>query len=132
MGIGSEEDSLASWKNLRPKPVKKNFQQFMKNQGRIIRFEARLVNPAPEDEIRRFVIAFYLADDTVSIYEPPIRNSGIWGGSFLKRGKYKNPKTGEYFTANYFDMGVVVELLGRSFTIVSCDKYTAELRGQDK
>ncbi|CAN0281913.1 unnamed protein product, partial [Discosporangium mesarthrocarpum] len=30
-----------------------------------------------------------LADDTLSVFEPPVRNSGVVGGLFLARGKYK-------------------------------------------
>ena len=39
--------------------------------------------------MRRFVIQFYPADDSVAIYEPAIRNSGIMGGKFLSRFKHK-------------------------------------------
>jgi hypothetical protein len=41
--------------------------------------------------MRRFVIQFYPADDSVAIYEPAIRNSGIMGGKFLSRFKHKKP-----------------------------------------
>jgi hypothetical protein len=44
----------------------------------------------PEDLDRRFIISFYLADDTISIYEPAQKNSGIIPGKFLHRNKYKN------------------------------------------
>lgn len=38
---------------------------------------------------RELILNFFLFDDTLSIYEPPVRNSGVMGGLFLARGKYK-------------------------------------------
>jgi hypothetical protein len=55
----------------------------------VYRFACRLVDPIPEDAMRRFTIQFYPADDNVAVYEPAIRNSGIMGGKFLARGKHK-------------------------------------------
>ena len=36
---------------------------------------------------RRFVLSYFMADDTLSIFEPPLRNSGIIGGKYLERSK---------------------------------------------
>ena len=55
----------------------------------VYRFQCRFVRPSPEDEMRRFVIQFYPADDSIAIYEPAIRNSGIMGGKFLSRSTHK-------------------------------------------
>eukprot|EP00615_Pteridomonas_danica_P011887 CAMPEP_0114339688 /NCGR_PEP_ID=MMETSP0101-20121206/7892_1 /TAXON_ID=38822 ORGANISM="Pteridomonas danica, Strain PT" /NCGR_SAMPLE_ID=MMETSP0101 /ASSEMBLY_ACC=CAM_ASM_000211 /LENGTH=1152 /DNA_ID=CAMNT_0001472731 /DNA_START=35 /DNA_END=3490 /DNA_ORIENTATION=+ len=38
---------------------------------------------------RDFVINYYLEDDTISVSEPEVRNSGVRGGLFLGRMKYK-------------------------------------------
>jgi EF-hand domain-containing protein 1 len=39
---------------------------------------------------RQFIVQYFMADDTISVFEPPVRNSGILGGKFLERGiKYK-------------------------------------------
>jgi hypothetical protein len=37
---------------------------------------AKIITKDPIQAERRFVISYYLADDTVSIHEPPMRNSG--------------------------------------------------------
>jgi hypothetical protein len=37
---------------------------------------AKIITKDPIQAQRRFVISYYLADDTISIYEPPMRNSG--------------------------------------------------------
>ncbi len=39
---------------------------------------------------RLFHLTFYLEDDTLAIYEENIRNSGVVGGYYLKRGAYLN------------------------------------------
>ena len=41
------------------------------------------------DAERVFVLSYFLMDDTLSIYEPPIRNSGVVGGKFLERSKVR-------------------------------------------
>ena len=39
------------------------------------------------DASRRFIISYYLSDDTVAVFEPPVRNSGVIGGKFLERAQ---------------------------------------------
>lgn len=56
-------------------------------ESSVIKFFMRMDNNKYEDEIRRFVLAVYPKDNTISIYEPVIRNSGIIGGKFLLRQK---------------------------------------------
>lgn len=34
---------------------------------------------------RKFVLSYFCGDDTLAIFEPPQRNSGITGGKFLER-----------------------------------------------
>ena len=54
------------------------------------------------------MITYYLEDDTAGIHESKKRNSGIIGGKFLIRGKYKI-ETGEgssrYLKATDFEKG---------------------------
>ena len=33
------------------------------------------------------MLSYFLADDTLSIFEPPQRNTGITGGKYLERSK---------------------------------------------
>lgn len=40
---------------------------------------------------RRFVLQFFLADGSLSIFEPPVRNSGVLGGRFLERMRLQAP-----------------------------------------
>jgi len=43
----------------------------------ILRFMAKIITKDPIQAARHFVISYYLADDTISIHEPPSRNSGM-------------------------------------------------------
>lgn len=43
----------------------------------VLRFEGKMVSEDPIDRERLFIISFYLSDDTISVFEPPQRNSGV-------------------------------------------------------
>jgi len=80
---------------------------------KILRFRAKFLNPPVQDKSRRFVVSFYLADDTMSIFEPPQRNSGIGGGKFLERGKFRHmepPQGGapRFFVGRDFFVGAII------------------------
>lgn len=54
-------------------PKKNNFQKMLDNDGKILRFAGSIESDQPEHQDRLFVVSFYLADDTMGIYEPPQR-----------------------------------------------------------
>ena len=64
----------------------------------VLRFFARLDTNRPIDMDRTFIISFFLSDDTISVFEPEKRNSGIVHGKFIERSKVKKP-SGEYYQA---------------------------------
>jgi hypothetical protein len=86
--IGSNEDTLATVYGM-PR-VQKDAVKASRNQGRVLNTKAVFVSGGPVDMSRSFLVTFYLEDDTLQIYEENRRNSGIGGGSFLKRGRYVN------------------------------------------
>ena len=69
-GFGDEVDSLGYVYKLMPDKPKRDFFKYVDNDKKILRFTARLNTRVPEDLERRFIIAFYLSDDTLSIFEP--------------------------------------------------------------
>ncbi len=80
-GFGSEADSLASCQKLIPEPPKKDFIKWMAydrqgNESNVLRFLAKIITKDPIQADRRFIISYFMSDDTILIYEPPIRNSG--------------------------------------------------------
>ena len=68
-----------------------------------------MVSRKSEDKNRRFVIQYFLEDNTMSIREPPIRNSGVVGGSFLGRCPCKHPEGSKILPINFY-VGAVVEV----------------------
>jgi hypothetical protein len=129
-GYGSWDDSMGSVTHLIPKPPRKDFRKLFKNEGRVLRFTARFVDPKPEDVDRHFVVNFYLQDDTMSIHEPPQRNLGIVTGKFLERGVHLNQVTGNLFKPEDLSPGKIIRVLNHEFETLDTDEYTRkELQG---
>ena len=92
-------------------------------ESSVVKFLMKMDNNKYEDAIRRFVLAVYPADETVSIFEPVIRNSGIVGGKFLQRQRVKNAN-GKYYTADDFYVGARVCIHAFPFIILSSDEHS--------
>ena len=80
-GWGTEEDSLRNCNNLIPKAPTQDIAKFLAKDRRgleshILRFKARLDTDHAINKERRFIISYFLSDDTIQIDEPPINNSG--------------------------------------------------------
>ena len=81
-GFGSEEDSLGNCLSLIPKPPPRDFVKFMAHDRRgldsnELRFTARMVTDVAVDRDRRFIMSYFRTDDTMLVFEPPVRNSGL-------------------------------------------------------
>jgi len=122
-GIGSEEDSLGNCDALIPKAPYRDIYKLQALAGKYLRFEAKLVSSRADDAHRKFVITYYLADDTIQVFEPPKRNSGIVGGKFLRRARMKNSRQ-EYYKPNDIFVGATVTLGGFTFKVEGTDNYT--------
>jgi hypothetical protein len=123
-GWGDEADSLGYVYSLHPKPPRKDIVKLLGNDGMVLRFCAKFKNPLPQDARREFVIIYYLADDTVAVFERQHRNSGFRGGKFIQRGKWKNASAGNRnFLAADFKVGEVITINGFSFVTGIADEY---------
>lgn len=126
-GFGDEVDSLGYVYDLVPKKPKIDFFKYVDNDKKILRYTARFNTKVPEDIDRRFIISFYLADDTVSIFEPAQKNSGIIEGPFLRRKKYKNIDNNmEFITPSDLGINDDIKINGYHFNILGCDEYTSK------
>jgi hypothetical protein len=67
MDFGEQQVSLV------PRAPKKDYKKMLNNDKKNLRFSASIVSKRPEDKGRSFVITFFLADETISIYEKPRR-----------------------------------------------------------
>ncbi|XP_075287045.1 EF-hand domain-containing family member C2 isoform X2 [Opisthocomus hoazin] len=135
-GFGSEEDSLCSCMGLLLKPPSKDFKKFMEKdrsgmESNILRFVAKLITDSPVDKDRKFIISYFLSDDTISVFEHKQQNTGILGGKFLERGRIKKPgqelfksEPSEYFKAQNLFVGARVCFHGHNFLLVDADEYT--------
>ena len=124
-GFGSEEDSLGNCLKLDNKPPKKDYYKYLNNDKLILRFLARLNTKKPEDVDRKFLVSFFVADDTIQVYEMKNRNSGVWEGKFLERGKYKNVENdNKQFTISDFEIGKSMRINTFSFYIIDADEFT--------
>lgn len=84
-----------------------------------VKFLASMDNGIYEDEIRRFVVTVFPADNTVSIYEPVIRNSGIVGGKFLHRQQIMHPDGKQPFRPDEFFVGARLLLNSHPFLFLA-------------
>ncbi|XP_042723505.1 EF-hand domain-containing family member C2 [Lagopus leucura] len=135
-GFGSEEDSLCSCMSLLPKPPQKDIKKFMEKdrcglESNTLRFLAKLATENPIDKDRKFIICYFLSDDTISVFEHTQRNTGILGGKFLERSRIKKPgqelfksEPSEYFKAQDLFIGARVCFHGHNFLLVDADEYT--------
>jgi hypothetical protein len=125
-GVGREEDSLLNVLMIRPKPPKQDLVRLMTLSGEILRFESKMVNGQPEDDIRKLIIGFFPADDMVAVWEIPVRNSGIGGGKFCEKTRMKNPATGTYFQLEDFAVGKMVTIKAHPLLITRADEHTLQ------
>ena len=47
---------------------------------------------------RRLVLSYFAANDSISIFEPPVPNTGVPGGKYLERSYVNKPKSSDRYT----------------------------------
>jgi hypothetical protein len=88
LAIGSEEATLATVFGQRV-PAK-NFKKMQRDKGRMLRCRLHMVTSHPVNSTRKFVLTYYLEDDSIQVFEETVKNSGVVGGTFLKQGRHQN------------------------------------------
>ena len=137
-GFGAEEDSKTSCQHtLEPRAPQRDFFKFMHKDrdgfdSHILRFSARLIHQDKVDTKRKFVIAYFLSDDTILVTLMPEQNSGRTGGRFMKRTKMKKPEDIQspdlrldslFYTPRDLYVGAIVEFNKHTFLLTSADEY---------
>lgn len=123
---GREEDSLLNCLMIQPKPPRVDLVRLMTLSGEVLRFEAKIVNGQPEDEIRRLIIGYFLADDQVAVWETAVRNSGIMGGKFSEKCRMVNVDTGRYFALTDFAVGKNVTVKAHPLLVTRADEHALQ------
>nr|CAH8824972.1 unnamed protein product [Trichobilharzia regenti] len=129
-GYGTIEDSLSSTKSFILKPPKADFAKQVDYAQKVLRYETRLDSVRPEDASRRFILSYWLADDMISIFETPVRNSGFIGGTFLKKARVAKPGSTidnpVYYGPADFSLGSKIDVFGTRFIITDADEYVVK------
>jgi len=93
-----------------------------------LRFAARLETNDLTDQERRFVIAYHLASDTISIYET--KSVHTTGRRFLEACKVRHPSSTDakitYYTEGDLYPGAKLQIHARTFVLGDCDAYVAK------
>jgi hypothetical protein len=130
LAIGTPEETLATVYGQRAPSHDAELGSFKSNhRGKTLRCMMKLISDRPEDQQRLFALTFYIESDHISIYEEVVRNSGIWGGTFLNKGRYLNylPDDGEnprYFKPQDIYLGNVISPNNVLMRIIEIDAAT--------
>merc|ERR1719162_192727 len=73
--------------------------------------------------MRKFIIAYYPADDEVGVFELESRNSGHKAGKFAEKRRMRNPDTGRYFELKDFYIGCTVKVASTPFILGRADEH---------
>eukprot|EP00759_Apiculatamorpha_spiralis_P015550 PhF_6_TR2223/c1_g1_i1/m.3720 len=128
-GYGNEEDSTASCGSLLLKNPKRDTTKWAAMDGKILRFKLKFHDPAiAEDRMREFVLSFHLADDTITLTECAVPNTGFMGGKILRQKvkKYDGEGPQTYYGPGDFIIGQPILINSMLFDVVSMDKFTEE------
>lgn len=108
---------------------KRDNRAMLKYDGVILRFLGVLDSKKQVDRDRRFVICLHLSDDSISVFEPPARNSGVLGGKFLEQKRLKKLDGTFYKPADFFigkfriNLGAQLVFYSHRFTVKDADLY---------
>ncbi|XP_047536676.1 EF-hand domain-containing protein 1-like [Vanessa atalanta] len=83
-------------------------------------------NPDENYRVRVVNIVYFLEDDTMTVMEPRVKNSGLWQGRLVNRGKIPKNDLGECWHWKDLDIGKDICIYGKVFHTVSCDLFTKE------
>lgn len=89
----------------------------------VIHHERFSAAPLASARVRRVTVFFYLTDNSISVSEPRVLNSGIPQGDFLKRSVMAKPN-GSPIDPQDLVVGGQVKLCGRTIHLVDCDEAT--------
>ncbi|XP_059212520.1 EF-hand domain-containing protein 1-like [Centropristis striata] len=124
-GYGSLEDSLQNCLSLIPNRPNKDVRKMLENAGKVLNYSARLDSQYPEDEGRRFLLSYFLSDDTIRIFEKRANNSGFIGGKFLEKTRIPKPSSTadspQFYSPADFAIGATVEVFSHRFVLTDAD-----------
>ncbi|KAI8827062.1 uncharacterized protein EV422DRAFT_512508 [Fimicolochytrium jonesii] len=109
---------------------KTDFQKLMLYDTTTLRFSAKMNSPRQVDKDRTFVVSLYVADDTISVFEPKSRNTGLMGGKFLEKGRIRKPDGSGLYTTQDFAIGEQLVFFHHPFIITGADDFAIKFMGE--
>lgn len=97
--------------------------------SQVLKFDAYFQEDVPMSteehyRIRQVHIYYYLEDDSMSVIEPVVENSGIPQGKLIKRQCLPKNDRGDHYHWKDLNRGINITIYGKTFRIVDCDKFT--------
>ncbi|XP_071443062.1 EF-hand domain-containing protein 1-like isoform X2 [Hetaerina americana] len=83
-------------------------------------------SPLEHYRVRQVKIHYFLEDDTITIIEPEVKNSGFKQGRLVRRSKIIKNDSGECYTWKDFNIGIDIPIYGIVYHTVNCDAFTKE------
>ncbi|CAB1459901.1 unnamed protein product [Pleuronectes platessa] len=90
-----------------------------------------LFSPDEVYRVRPVMIYYYLEDDSMLIYEPRVKNTGLLQGKRLKRQHVPNTERGDHYQYKDLNLGIDLDLYGVNYHITDCDEFTKEFMASE-
>jgi len=129
-GWGSEEDSLRNCELRVGQMQHPKLDPPVEEDQVVLRFSAKMRTDVTVDKTREFVVLVYMSDGAVAVHEPPVVNSGIMTGTFLKRMRVKKSQAEDFYAPRDFYVGASIQLNAHKFDLYDADEYTLKYMEQ--
>lgn len=95
----------------------------------ILKFDAYFQEDVPLSaeehyRIRQVGIYYYLEDDSMTVIEPVVQNSGLPQGRLIRRHRVPKNDRGDHYHWKDLNRGMNITMYGRTYRIVDCDPFT--------
>ncbi|XP_002739739.1 EF-hand domain-containing protein 1-like [Saccoglossus kowalevskii] len=81
--------------------------------------------------IRPVNIFYYLEDDSISVVEPHVENSGMPQGKLIKRQRLPKNDQGDHWHWKDFNLGINVTFYGKIFRVIDCDQFSKQFMASE-
>jgi len=98
---------------------------------KVLKFNAwykQTVHESPGEyyRVRPVNIYYYLEDDSISVVEPHVENSGMPQGKLIKRQRLPKNDVGDHWTWKDLNIGMNITFYGKVFHLYDCDKWSRD------
>ena len=100
--------------------------------SKVLRFAARLLVDNECDKQRRFVLSYFMSDDTILVNVLPESNAGMAPGKFIERSKAKKPDKfqsvdpsvpTDFYSGQDLYVGSIISINSHRFLLTAADEY---------